>query len=111
MAKRKFNISEEVFEIPQETQETPKMTSEEAVQTVKQAKEVLDSISPEVAAQLMKKPPKREGAYRFSLYLDADLGEYVNYVKFKHKKSITDYFNELVRKDMGNDAEWMKKNS
>ena len=69
---------------------------------------IYDNESVEKAEQITKKQPKRAGAYRFSLYLDADLGEYVNYIKYKHKKSITDYFNELVRKDMEEDKTWKK---
>lgn len=53
-----------------------------------------------------KKTAKREGSYRFSLYMDPDLGEYVNYMKFKHKKSITDFFNDLVREKMERDMLW-----
>ena len=73
-----------------------------------QTKRILESVSPETAKQITKKP-KRAGAYRFSLYLDEDLGEYVNFIKFKYKKSITDYFNEIVRADMEKNEEWKKR--
>ena len=53
-----------------------------------------------------KKSPKRAGAYRFSLYMDPDLGEYLNYLKFKQRKSITDLFNDIVREKMENDISW-----
>lgn len=53
-----------------------------------------------------KKAPKRAGAYRFSLYMDSDLGEYLNYLKFKQRKSITDLFNDIVREKMENDISW-----
>ena len=98
---------EQTTEQAQEKQET---TLEETLQILEQTKKILDSVPPEIAEQLTRKKPKREGSYRFSLYMDADLGEYVNYIKFKRKKSITDYFNELVRADMENDAEWKKEN-
>lgn len=53
-----------------------------------------------------QKKSKRDGAYRFSLYMDPDLGEYVNYIKFKRKKSITDFFNDIVREKMECDISW-----
>lgn len=58
-----------------------------------------------------KKSPKRAGSYRFSLYMDSDLGEYLNYLKFKQRKSITDLFNDIVREKMESDISWnnMKK--
>ena len=55
-----------------------------------------------------KKTAKRADSYRFSLYMDPDLGEYVNYIKFTQKKSITDFFNDIVREKMERDISWNK---
>ena len=63
-------------------------------------------LSQNITVSKTKKITKRKDAYRFSLYLDQDLGEYVNYIKFKHKKSITDFFNDIVREKMERDISW-----
>ena len=51
---------------------------------------------------------KREGAYRFSLYIDEDLGDYVRFCKYKYHISITDFINELVRERMENDENYKR---
>lgn len=47
------------------------------------------------------RPKERGETYRFSLYLDGDLEKYIKYAVWKNRKdSITQYLNDLVRKDM-----------
>ena len=71
-----------------------------------------DTPSEEVKATTTRKengsPKKREGAYRFSLYIDEDLGDYVRFCKYKYHISITDFINELVRERMENDENYKR---
>lgn len=64
------------------------------------------------------RPIERPNTYRFSLYLDGDLKNYIDFIAWKrsspgNKYSITQYLNDLVRADMeaylaagGNANEW-----
>lgn len=59
------------------------------------------------------RPVERPETYRFSLYLDGDLKEFIQYRAWSKKQSITQLFNDLVRADMeaylaagGNANEW-----
>lgn len=63
------------------------------------------------------RPVERPETYRFSLYLDGDLKDFIKYASWKGRKSTTQYLNDLVRADMeayiaagGNADEW-KENS
>lgn len=68
----------------------------------KPTKEELLSIVNESAAIAKKvgRPVERPETYRFSLYLDGDLKEYIKYMSWKRKQSATQYLNDLVRADM-----------
>lgn len=62
------------------------------------------------------RPNEFEGRYRFSLYLDGDLKEYIDFASWKKRKNITKYLNDLIRADMqeylakgGSEEEWKKK--
>ena len=59
------------------------------------------------------RPIERTDTYRFSLYLDGDLKDYIKYISWKNKLTITQYINDLVRADMqsyiasgGDISEW-----
>lgn len=63
------------------------------------------------------RPKEIETTYRFSLYLNGDYKEFIDYIVWKKKyKNITRYLNDLIRADMeayieagGDESEWMKE--
>ena len=114
MARKKFE-TQDVFEkfFTPETQET-QITSETQETQITQiteekpaaATQVTADSAPVIAPAEVKKPtvgrPKKRGdTYRFSLYLDSDLEKYVKFAVWRDRKeSATQYFNDLVRKEM-----------
>ena len=46
------------------------------------------------------RPKERGNTYRFSLYLDGDLKEYIKHVSWKNHQTITQYLNEKIRAEM-----------
>lgn len=63
------------------------------------------------------RPKEIETTYRFSLYLNGDYKEFIDYIVWKKKyKNITRYLNDLIRADMeayieagGDESEWTKE--
>ena len=114
MAKKTF-ATQDVFEKfftpeTQETQITSKTQETQQTQITDEkpatATQVNEDTAPVIAPAEVKKPvvgrPKKRGdTYRFSLYLDSDLEKYVKFAVWRDRKeSATQYFNDLVRKEM-----------
>lgn len=62
------------------------------------------------------RPVERPETYRFSLYLDGDLKDYIKFISWKQQKSITQYLNDIIRTEMaeyiasgGDESEWKIK--
>lgn len=48
----------------------------------------------------MGRPKERHDTYRFSLYLDGDLKDYIKLASWKQQKTITQYMNDMIRSEM-----------
>lgn len=62
------------------------------------------------------RPKERHETYRFSLYLDGDLKDYIKFASWKQQKTITQYLNDIIRAEMeayieavGDESEWTKE--
>ena len=85
------------------------MTPEEVKAVIEQSKEILKNFTPKQGRPRKSEEEKLRG-YRYNLNLDRDLKEWLHEAAWKKRTSITQYINDLIRADMENDAEWMKKN-
>lgn len=45
-------------------------------------------------------PEERKRGYRYNLNLDRDLKQYIHEIAWQNRTSITQYINDLIRKDM-----------
>lgn len=54
------------------------------------------------------RPIEKVSTYRYSMYFDGDLKEFIKHESWKQKKSICQYLNDLVREDMDRSIEKSK---
>lgn len=100
------------------------LSKDDLIQLLNQSRKILEQQAAaeqaKAAAEAEKKPtgrPTERGeTYRFSLYLDIELANYAKHIARKNKQPLTQYLNELVRRDMeayisagGNADEWTDK--
>lgn len=106
MAKKNLNASNAFDKVwsNEETQETATTQKTQVTQIIQE--------TPKKAGR----PVERPETYRFSLYLDGDLKDYIKYISWKQQKSITQYLNDIIRAEMaeyvasgGDEGEWKKK--
>lgn len=106
MAKKKINAANAFDKVWSETAEKIKTSIQEE--------------QPEENTKKAGRPPKAEDeklrGYRYNLNLDKDLKEYLHYIAWLNRTSITQYLNDLVRADMaeyirngGDESEWKKE--
>lgn len=76
-----------------------------------QEREELKEPATQKAIKKPKNSPKKKtrvNAYKFSLHLDEELGDYVAFVRYKYDKTVTQFINELVKAAMDNDENYTK---
>lgn len=106
MAKKNLN-AENAFD---------KVWSNEETQTTQETSTTQKTQVTQETPKKAGRPVERPDTYRFSLYLDGDLKDYIKYISWKQQKSITQYLNDIIRAEMaeyvasgGDESEWMKK--
>ena len=100
MAKKNLNASN-AFE---------KVWSNEETQTTQETETTQET---QVKPRKAGRPVERPDTYRFNLYLDGDLKNFIKYISWKQRKSITQYMNDIIRAEMaayiasgGDESEW-----
>lgn len=106
MAKKNLN-AENAFD---------KVWSNEETQTTQETSTTQKTQVTQGTPKKAGRPVERPDTYRFSLYLDGDLKDYIKYISWKQQKSITQYLNDIIRAEMaayiaggGDESEWKEQ--